>query len=92
MPFVTEQLTRDVQSHARIITELTTELGKVRTSQEKNDALRQMKDEYLDERLDRIEASIKSVYSLGKWVLVAFGTVLVSALATFVVRGGLFGP
>lgn len=92
MPFVTEQLNRDVQSHARIITELTNEIGKVKTTQEKNDALRDMRDEYLDERLDRIEASIKSVYSLGKWVLVAFGTVLVSAVATFVVRGGLFGP
>lgn len=93
---MTEQQTQsDLQSHARILAELTNEIDKLRTAQtaqDKADALRQMKDEYLDERLDRIEASIKSVYSLGKWVLVAFGTVLVSALATFVVRGGLFGP
>lgn len=89
---MTEQLTRDVQSHARIISELVSGISTLRTAQDKNDALRQMKDEYLDERLDRIEASIKSVYTLGKWVLGAFGAVLISALATFIVRGGLFGP
>lgn len=89
---MTEQIIQDVQAHAKTITELVTELNKLRTDREKNDALRLMKDEYLDERLDRIEASIKSVYGLGKWVLGAFGAVLLSAAATFIVRGGLFGP
>lgn len=89
---MTEQLARDVQMHAKTITELVTAISQLRTDREKNDALRQLKDEHLDERLDRIEASIKSVYGLGRWVLGAFGAVLLSALATFIVRGGLFGP
>lgn len=89
---MTDQLLQDVRAHAKTITELVNTVSQLRTDREKNDALRTLKDEHLDERLDRIEASIRSVYSLGKWVLGAFGASLLTALATFVVRGGLFSP
>lgn len=50
------------------------------------------RDEAVDLRLKGIEDSIKSFYSLGKWVLAAFGAVLVGALATFIINGGLHVP
>lgn len=47
------------------------------------------RDKNLKERLDRIEKSIEGLYGLGKWALLAFFGVLIGAVATFIVNGGL---
>jgi hypothetical protein len=78
---------RDVRSHARTLTEITKSL----IEQDKREAVRVETDKHLDERLDRIEASIQSVYGLGKWLLAAAGSSLVVAIIGFVIKGGLLG-
>lgn len=80
-------LRRDVSDHARILTEHSHQLIAV----DKAEALRQQAEEYLDERLSRIEASLRAIYGLGKWVLGAIGSVLVVAVVTFVLKGGPLG-
>lgn len=80
-------LRRDVVDHARILTEHSHQLIAV----DKAEALRQQAEEYLDERLSRIEASLRAIYALGKWVLGAIGSVLVVAVVTFVLKGGPLG-
>ncbi len=77
-------LRRDVTDHARILTEHTHQLVAV----DKAEALRQLADEHLEERLDRIEASIGGVHKLGWWILGAFGTCAVALIANFAFRGG----
>lgn len=87
----------DVQAHARTITELTKAIAGV----DKQEALRTLRDEHLDERLDRIEQSIAAtakvsadrfagLYRLGWWLLAAFGSSAVALIANFAFRGGFF--
>lgn len=52
--------------------------------------LEEFKEEALDGRLKRIEASVAAVYSLGKWILASIGATLLLAIVTFILRGGLF--
>jgi hypothetical protein len=51
-------------------------------------AVRAVEDKHLEERLDRIEDSLKAVYGLGKWLLASIGSVLVVAIVGFVLKGG----
>jgi len=79
-------LQNDVQSHARTITELTTRMVGYETKL----AVNEVKDEFLEERLDRIEKSINRVHNLGWWLLAAFGGSFVALVANFVFKGGLY--
>jgi hypothetical protein len=54
-------------------------------------AIRAVEDKHLDERLDRIEASLQAVYGLGKWLLATIGSVLVVAVLGFILKGGPLG-
>ena len=83
---------RNQSDLARSITEIVGELGEMRKPLDElrvDRAVRQERDKNLNERLDRIEASIAAVYSLGKWLLATFGAVLIVAVASFIVKGGL---
>jgi septal ring factor EnvC (AmiA/AmiB activator) len=74
--------TEELRRHGELLADITTDRA-VRTERDTN----------LNSRLDRIEKSINGVYNLGKWVLAAFGSALIVALATFLLRGGLnIGP
>ena len=54
-------------------------------------AVRKVEDEHLEQRLDRIEASIRRVYQLGLWILGAFGSMAFGLAASFL-KGVFFGP
>lgn len=88
------QLLRDdVKSHARILTELVNEqrLVKEWIADNKTDkAVRAERDVHLHARLDRIEERIDGLVSIGKWILLSFGATFIAAVATFIIRGGLY--
>lgn len=52
-------------------------------------AVREERDIRLNQELANIRADVKRLYTLGIWVLTAFGSVIVAAIAQFIVRGGL---
>lgn len=81
-------LERDREAHARSIGEFARTLIEI----DKKEAIRDLRDEHLDERLDRIERSIAGIYKLGWWILGAFGTSAVALIANFAFRGGFFVP
>ncbi len=80
---------RDVQAHAKSLTELTLVMSEFQKDKAVQEAKEELKDEYLEERLGRIEKSIQAVYKLGWWVLAAFGGSFIALVANFVFRGGL---
>ncbi|WP_105430239.1 hypothetical protein [Neorhizobium sp. T6_25] len=89
-------LERDVQGHARIITEYNGKISaiskgieEISAEMDKDKAVQEVRDEYLEKRLTGIENSIKAVYKLGWWVLAAFGSSAVALIANFVFKGGL---
>jgi hypothetical protein len=82
---------RDVRDHSRILTEHNGALKDQKTSidkLERDKAVREVEDTHLDERLDRIEKSIGAIYRLGWWILGAFGAAAISLVANFMFRGG----
>jgi hypothetical protein len=79
---------RDLQSHAKTITELTMRMS----DYEKDKAVREVKDEHLEERFERIEDRVQAIYKLGLWILAAFGGSFIALVANFVFRGGLIAP
>jgi hypothetical protein len=89
-------LERDVQAHARSITEFTVSLAGVKDTLsdiEKDRAVEEIKDVYLEKRLSGIESRIDAVYKLGLWVLAAFGSSAIALIANFFFKGGLaVGP
>jgi hypothetical protein len=86
------QLRKDHTSLAASISAVTMEVGALKTEQAVGKAVATEQQKNLDDRLERIEESIKGLYGLGKWMLLAFGTSLIAAVVTFVVRGGLNVP
>lgn len=88
------QLLRDdVKSHARILTELVNEqrLVKEFISDNRTDkAVRTERDVHLHARLDRIEERINGLVSIGKWILLSFAASFFAAVATFIIKGGLY--
>ncbi|WP_438752077.1 hypothetical protein [Pararhizobium sp. O133] len=70
---------KDSQSHARTLTALTERMAEY----EKDAAVKEVKDEYLQERLTRIE-------KIGMWILTTFGATFIAVLANFVFKGGFF--
>lgn len=86
-----EQLHRDVLAHAGTLTALVEDQRNMRMVLDEmklDRAVRVERDKNLNERLDRIEASINAVYGLGKWVLGAIGSLVIAAIVTFVMNGG----
>ena len=82
---------RDVRDHARILTEHNQALkdnGKALNGLVRDKDVRAVESKHLDDRLDRIEASLGGVYKLGWWILTAFGAAAVSLIANFIFRGG----
>jgi hypothetical protein len=86
------QLRRDHTALASSISVITGELGTMKTERAVEKAVLTERQVNLDDRLERIEESIKGLYGLGKWMLLAFGGSLVAAVVTFVVKGGLSVP
>ncbi len=100
---------KDLQAHAKSITEMVQEMA--RTREDTSDEVRALREEikeltsainsdnrvsalekqHQEERMRRIEARLDNLYSLGKWALLAFFGALLTALVTFIVRGGLVG-
>ena len=87
-----ERLQSDLQSHAKTLSVL------IEDQRDMKDAIAQMltdkavrvvEDRNLNDRLGRIEKSILSLQSIGKWILAAFGTVFVAAIANFIIGGHL---
>ena len=81
-------LVNDVQAHARSLTELTKALAEL----DKKEAVRDLRDEHLDERLAQIGGRIDGIYRLGWWILAAFGTSAIALVANFAFRGGFIVP
>lgn len=78
---VGKSITEIVQDHRRtkdILDELKTDR-----------AVREERDKHLNERLDRIEADVSAIKSLGRWLLAAIGSGLALAVLQFVIKGGL---
>jgi hypothetical protein len=104
MPERIDQVVRDLENQGKTIStvildqrQMKDELVTFRdnasrelTAIDKREAVRAERDKHLDERLDRIENSIRAVYGLGRWVLAAFGASAIALVANFVVRGGMF--
>lgn len=83
---------RDVMEQSRRITELTMALQTLKSvvddlvTQAK---IKAVEDKYIDERFDRVEKRLDGITSLGRWILGAFGSTFIAALAAFVAGGGL---
>lgn len=87
-----EQLHRDLIAHAGSISNIVENqrnMQLVIDEMKLDRAVRVERDRNLNDRLDRIEKSIDSVYTLGKWLLAAIGAAFLTAFVTFVVNGGL---
>ncbi|HYI27569.1 MAG TPA: hypothetical protein VD863_06925 [Bradyrhizobium sp.] len=89
---------RDSRDHARSIGEIVLDQrgvkGEVADMREKTairEAVRVEAAKHMEERFDRIEAALKSVFDLGKWILGAIGSVLIVAIIGVVLRGGPLG-
>lgn len=70
---------RDLQAHAKTITELTNRMAEY----EKAKAVEEVKDAYLEVRLSRIE-------KIGWWILTTFGASFVALVANFLFKGGFY--
>ena len=85
------QVERDVRDHARIITELINRLSKIENERATEHAVAEVEEVSLNDRLRRIEESIKQVYDLGKWLLGSVGALILTAIVGFVLKGGFGG-
>lgn len=89
-------LERDVQAHAKSISEFTLSLVGVKddlSDYERDRAVQEIKDAYLEKRLSGIEGRIDAIYKLGLWILAAFGSSAVALVANFLFKGGFsVGP
>jgi hypothetical protein len=86
-----DTIERNHSDAAKSITKIVGEINEMRPPVDQmriDREVRKERDKNLNERLDRIEASIRSVYNLGKWVLTAIAASLVTAFVTFLVNGG----
>lgn len=87
-------LERNLSDQGKTITEVIGDQREIRddvSDLKRANAVRDVEDRHLDERLDRIETSIKAVYGLGKWLLGAIGSLIVAAVVGFVLKGGPLG-
>jgi hypothetical protein len=52
-------------------------------------AVRKVDRDNLDERIKRLEKRMDDLAGIGKWILLAFGAYFITAVASFIVKGGL---
>jgi len=92
-----EALRAMLANHERTLTELVQEhrqikafMDEIRTDRE----VRKERDKNLAEHLSRIEASLGSVFQIGKWLLLTTGSGVLMAITTFLINGGfrVVGP
>jgi hypothetical protein len=85
-----ERLTLDVQRQSETISILISKEARRTDQEEAREQMDALKEKHLDERLQRLEAAIEQVYSLGKWVLGAIGGAVLLAIVAFGLKGGFF--
>lgn len=86
------QIRHDLESHASTLGRLVdwrTEDQKWFNKFDTWIAVRIERDEQVDERFNRLEKRLDSIASLGRWILGALGSSLVTAVVAFVVSGGI---
>lgn len=91
-----ERLRSDVTRHGESISSIVTEvrntkdeLQTLRNGIESERRVRLVEDKHLNERLDDIEESIKTLNKIGWWILMTFGASFIVAASSFIYRGGL---
>jgi hypothetical protein len=84
----TEMLRKDHTQLASSLTALTNEVAILKTQS----AVRDERDKRFEENQDRIEESVKGLWSIGKWLLIAFFGPLIATILTFIVKGGFNVP
>lgn len=90
-----ELLRLDHSQLAANISNLTNELSdvkKVQADHREMHAVAKEREKNIDEKLDDIKGQIAGIYGLAKIFFVAFVSVSMAAIVTFVVRGGLNVP
>ena len=80
---------RDLESHAKTISEFTTSIADLKKEFAIKEVEDELKDAYLEKRLDAIEKRLDRINNLGWWLLAAFGGTFITILANFVFKGGL---
>lgn len=89
-------LRHDLSNQARTISEIVVnqrETLKVVHELQTDKAVRAVDRKNLDDRLARIEKRVDDLAGIGKWILLAFAASFITAVVSFVVKGGLFvGP
>lgn len=94
-----DAIERNVSDAARMVTSLTDELssikGRLKALEEAHQenrvrgAVEVERDKALQSDIANIKDDIKSIKSLGKWALLIFIGAIITAFATFVIKGGL---
>jgi hypothetical protein len=82
--FRLEALEQYARRHGETLSEHNNELAEIKTER----AVAKERAITVQERFDRLEKKIDGIYSLGKWVLGAFGASFVALLANFLFKGG----
>ena len=87
-----EALRAMLANHERTLAELVNEqrqirvfVDEIRTDRE----VRKERDRNLADHLERIETSVASIFSIGKWLLLTTGSGVLMAFITFMLNGGL---
>lgn len=78
-------------NHDRTLTELVNEQRQIRAFVEEirtDREVRKERDKNLAEHLERIEKSVASIFSIGKWLLLTTGSGVLMAVTTFLINGG----
>lgn len=94
---------QDLINQAKTITELTEQIIELKKEvldnkfanierDHKRDELKRDV-EYLNERLkddvEQLTTKLDGIYGLGRWILLAFGSLVIAAVTNFMVKGGL---
>lgn len=89
---MSERNASDLAKSVTALTEKFDDLSEPLRSLETDREVRKERDKNVNQRLDRIEASLTRVYNLGWWVLAAFGASAIALVANFVFKGGFYVP
>lgn len=81
-------LLSDISNHAKTLSVLTDtvrglEIGRARDEE---------RDKRYEDDLEWLASRVENIYSIGRWALTAFFGVLIAAIVTFIVNGGLHAP
>lgn len=82
----------DLVAHAKTLTayaERIAELENFRQDMKVDLATRNERATMTSYHITEINKKLDSIYSLGKWLLLSFGLIIVTAISQFILRGGL---